>query len=195
MRVKKRTKIKRIVIIVLFSVAFTVFGYFSVRQLNRAVLPTVISIASLTVQNKVSEAIINSVNETMAYRNLTTQDFYKRSGDNILVNTVLVNEICAEIAVKLSNQLMNMELQEITVPMGAALGIEFFANMGPEYSISVLPMGTAIVDYETSFELIGINQVKFELWLNVESNVQIVNPLQSSSFTVRRRVAIVNTVL
>jgi len=42
---------------------------------------------------------------------------------------------------------------------------------------------------------VGINQVHFSVWLTVESEVRIINPVQSSEIFVTRHISLVDTVI
>jgi hypothetical protein len=59
----------------------------------------------------------------------------------------------------------------------------------------MLPTGNALVNYESRFGAVGINQAHFEVWLTVVSTIRIINPVQSSTVTVIREVSLVDTVI
>ena len=76
-----------------------------------------------------------------------------------------------------------------------ALGLDTLAQFGPHFSFSLAPIGNALVDYESSFTAVGINQTHFSVWLTVESTVRIINPVHSSEIIVTRNVSLVDTVI
>jgi len=76
-----------------------------------------------------------------------------------------------------------------------ALGLDTLAQFGPHFSFSLAPIGNALVDYESSFTAVGINQTHFAVWLTVESTVRIINPVQSSEIIVNRTVSLVDTII
>jgi len=110
------------------------------------------------------------------------------------VNTVLVNALCAEIADNISYEFISPNSKTISIPVGTLTGIDLLANVGPSYNVRVLPHGSAEVFYESHFESRGINQVNFQVWLDVAVNMRIINPLMPGEIVVERRVPIVNTV-
>ncbi len=115
--------------------------------------------------------------------------------NTVTVNTVLVNDICNMVAARVSEKLSNLNPEPVSVPVGMALGLDTLAYFGPRISFRLSPVGNALVDYESKFESVGINQVHFEVWLTVESTIRIINPVQSSSVTVTRDVSLVDTMV
>ena len=201
MRLKKRrnTKIVRIrtktyIFILLITLLFATFHVF-INQIERRFFPAIMAMSETIMQTKINQTMYEAAQKTISEMNLTTSDFYTRSGDSISVNSILVNEICAKIAVEISNSLSAAKPETVTLPIGAMLGLDFLSNYGPDFSVVVLPMGNAVVDFETSFISVGINQVNFQIWLNIESNIRIVNPLQETSLNVKRKIALMNTVI
>jgi sporulation protein YunB len=163
-------------------------------------MPLVNAIATLEARNRINKIILDTINRTVTESEIVSSDFYSKTEDtdgmitSFAVNTVLVNALCAELADKISDEFVLPESTAISIPMGTLTGIELFANTGPSYNVRVLPHGSADVNYETLFESAGINQVNFQVWLDVSVNMRIINPLLPGDIIVERRVPIVNTV-
>jgi sporulation protein YunB len=98
------------------------------------------------------------------------------------------------LAVDISNSLSIDNPTPIAVPIGMLTGIPILAGLGPEFSVNIIPAGEAKVEYETSFTSAGINQINFQVWLVVSTNMRIVVPLQEETIPISRRVPLVNTV-
>ena len=56
-------------------------------------------------------------------------------------------------------------------------------------------MGQSHVDYETSFVSVGINQTNFKVWLDVITEIQMVNPLEKDIVKTNRKVMIIDSVI
>ncbi len=190
--VKVRLVIFLSLIVILFS------GIYFFYLFDQKVMPSVISITEIAAQSKINDAINVAFEDST--RELGAQDFYtfglnpSGSVESLTINTIMINNICSRVAAEISDKLANGE-QEVSMPVGSIFGITALSNIGPLYKVSVVPMGTAFVDYESEFVSVGINQVNFQIWLNVNSTVRIVNPLQDKKITVSRKLALVNTVL
>jgi len=100
-----------------------------------------------------------------------------------------------EIAVYMSRELMAMDNERVEIPYGALTGVRVLANIGPMYTVYLMPIGEVMVDYSSSFSSVGINQVNFQVWLNVRARMSIINPLQSSEIVLERKIPLVNTVI
>ncbi len=197
-----RRRFKRIRLFFLLTITFIAIAFVYVLFIfDDKMLPSVLAVTEVETKSIVNTAIDNCINKTMKQMNLSSNDFYYRiEGTNgrmevFTVNTLLVNELCSTIAVEITNELKEMDKQSVALPIGAILGIEALANFGPKYPITVMPLGSALVDYHTSFDSAGINQINFQIWLNVESAVRVVNPFQKQNLVVSRKVALVNSVI
>ena len=194
-----RVMTKKILLVVSFICIIYII-IFSFKIANEKLLPTVLAMTSVEVRNNINHIIFDSTNNIITENNLASSDFYRKTRNtdgkinSISVNTVLVNEICSKVAKDISKRLAEAESQKVHIPSGVLLGVDAFANMGPKFEISVLPVGTANVDYETKFESVGINQISFQVWLTIDVYTRVINPLQSDIIDVNRKFALVNTV-
>ncbi|MDR3238475.1 MAG: sporulation protein YunB [Clostridiales bacterium] len=174
---------------------------FLIRQLDRIILPPVLAVAETKAKTQINTAIAGAVGQVLRERNISTEDFFRKQENadgkvtSMSVNTVLVNEICSQIAVQISAELNSIENQRVRIPMGSMLGVQLFANTGPSYNFSLLPAGDTTVDYRTKMDSAGINQIHFQVWLDVTSSVRIVNPLQQNKITISRNVPLISAVL
>jgi len=174
----------------------------SFYRFDRLVIPLVLEAAELRLQAEINNVINSVVQEIITERNVTAADFIIHAPNAgaaatpiLSVNTVLVNDICNAAAQRISERLNNLEPEEVSVPMGMALGLDTLAQIGPRFSFYLAPIGNALVDYETQFTAVGINQTHFAVWLTVESVVRIINPVQSSEIMVTRNVSLVDTII
>ena len=196
---RKRLRGMRQIVFLLFSV-FVLSGAFFLSSVDARILPPVLEIIEKTAVNSINASIDHSLQKIAAQNTLDASDFFSVTTDangmvNALsVNTVLVNDLCSRLAVAISEELTHIGKQTVHIPIATLLNWRAFANTGPTMPITVLPVGNAVVDFETTFESVGINQINFQLWLNVASSVRVVNPVQNHDVAVSRKIALVNTV-
>jgi len=175
-------------------------GYLVFGVVNRTILPAVTTIASQRAVTFINEAINESLIDIIAAFDLTSEDFYSMTQDEVgrltslSVDTILVNRVASLLAADISAQLSAEGYMRVGVPIGLFTGIPIFAGLGPDFHVSVIPAGEATVEYETSFASAGINQINFQVWLYVETNMRIAIPLQQDSIPVSRRLPLVNTI-
>ena len=181
-------------------VVFVAMVAFIIR-LDSMLFPVALQAAEITARGRMNEIINYSTISAIDRNGLATEDFYSvfinddGQLSTLSVNTILINNLSNEIAVYMSRELMDMDNERIEIPYGALTGIRVMANMGPMYTVYLMPIGEVMVDYSSSFSSVGINQVNFQVWLNVKARMSIINPLQSSEIVLERKIPLVNTVI
>jgi len=195
---KKNSRAKRILFLLLIIVILG--GYFAIVVADRTILPAVTTIANQRVVTVMNEVINESLTDIVDSFELTSENFYNMTQDvdgrlnSLSVDTILVNQVAAQLAVDISSKLSYESPMQVSVPMGLFTGIPIFAGAGPNFSLNIIPIGEATVEYATSFTSAGINQINFQVWLYIEANMRIVLPLQETTVPVSRRVPLVNTI-
>lgn len=166
---------------------------------DQKILPAAMTISHIQAKAQANQVIDSSIQETIEQMKVTSSDFFAgnmTTGMNAFsVNTILINELCSRLSVCMTNKVMNISDEKITVPLGALTGTGIFSNLGPEIPFYIRPMGQAQADYETSFVSVGINQTNFRIWLNVRIEIQIVNPLSQEKVLLTRKIMLVDTVI
>lgn len=157
---------------------------------------------SVKICQKYAITSINNIIQNSLYsssKNIKSEDFILRSDNNgrleyLSVNSMIVNNICAETASTVSQNLNNLTTSKIRLPLGVFTGLPILSHFGPSTTIRLQPIGDATADYETSMTQAGVNQVNFQVWINVHTTVSIVNPLLSKDLEITRKLTLVNTV-
>lgn len=157
---------------------------------------------SVKICQKYAITSINNIIQNSLYsssKNIKSDDFILRSDNNgrleyLSVNSMIVNNICAETASTVSQNLNNLTTSKILLPLGVFTGLPILSHFGPSTTIRLQPIGDATADYETSMTQAGVNQVNFQVWINVHTTVSIVNPLWSKDLEITRKLTLVNTV-
>jgi len=169
-------------------------------QLDRETLPTSMAMAKLQTTTIATQAINEAIAQTLATNQTTIEDLlaydYNDDGDQVSwnVNSILINNLCAQIIARCSDALQNIGVLPFKIPLGNLTGSRIFANLGPELTIEVLPIGTVTVDYDNDLKETGINQVNHTVWLDVVATIQIVVPLFEEEVVVARRIMLIDKV-
>lgn len=163
----------------------------------RFVMPISVKICQKYAITSINNIIQNSLYSSS--KNIKSEDFILRSDNNgrleyLSVNSMVVNNICAETASTVSQNLNNLTTSKIRLPLGVFTGLPILSHFGPSTTIRLQPIGDATADYETSMTQAGVNQVNFQVWINVHTTVSIVNPLWSKDLEITRKLTLVNTV-
>ncbi len=197
----KRKKFFKIPFLLLTILCIIVwFIYWFILQFESEVLPTAIKVSQKYATNIISQEINKSVETIISDLNLHTQDFFNKNIDKdtnktyLDVDTILINNVCAKVSNELSKNLRNISDTKIDLPMGIFSGISAFSELGPSFTVYLSSIGDAIVDYETNFQSVGINQINFQVYLNINCSVSIINPMYKKDIEVKRKLMLVNTV-
>jgi len=182
---------------IVILIAALIYSYY---RFDRLILPIALEAAEMRIQTEINNVINQVIQEIIAERNLAAEDFLVQhsiegSGPVLSVNTVLVNEICNIAAMRISHKLNNLEPETVEIPMGMAFGLDTLSQVGPRFSFNLAPIGNALVDYETRFVAVGINQTHFSVWLTVETEVRILNPVHSDEIFLTRHISLVDTII
>ena len=200
-RAKKKSKRSKAFYIISFIVIAVIAALAFIIRLDAMLFPVALQAAEITARSRMNEIINNSTIHAIDRHELVSGDFYSVSVNEegqlntLSVNTILINNLSNEIAVYMSRELMEMDNERVQIPYGALTGIRVMANMGPMYTVYLMPIGEVMVDYSSSFASVGINQVNFQVWLNVSARMSIINPLQSTEIVLDRKIPLVNTVI
>ncbi len=201
---KRKFKKKKYLKIPFFSLfillIFIGIIYFFVIQFENEVLPTAIKVSQKYATNIISQEINKSVEKVIKDLNLYTNDFFNKSVDETTnktyldINTILINNVCTNVSQELSESLKSIKDTKIELPIGVFSGISAFSEFGPSFSVYLSSIGDATVDYETNFQSVGINQINFQVYLNIDCSVSIINPMYRKDIDVSRKLMLVNTV-
>jgi sporulation protein YunB len=167
-------------------------------QLDREVMPTVIAMAEHEATTIATKTINEAVNLSLESTQITEEDLisydYNDAGELVSwnVNSILINTLCADIVDKIADKLDTIGSVSFKVPLGNLTGSRIFANLGPEITIEVLPVGTVKVDYDNEIVAAGINQVNHKVWLDIDTTVQVVVPLFADQIHISRRIVLID---
>ena len=174
---------------------------FSLNRLDSIFMPMALDIAQKRIISEMDRVIDGSFNSIINEQHIESADLFVSNSDassgkilSMYVDTVLVNEICNKLAVRVSDELNSLSRQTVSVPVGSLTGYEVFSNSGPSYNIRLLPVGDALVDPRSERDTVGINQVNILVWLDVKCEARIMVPFQKDrEITVTRSLPLINT--
>ncbi|MGI6620581.1 MAG: sporulation protein YunB [Bacillota bacterium] len=160
-------------------------AFFLFLSVEKNMIPTLIAISESQVtaiaNEALRQAIDSHVDALLSGKKLL--DFHTGpEGDLLYVqtNTSDLNRIQSEALAILQQAIADLEGFEISIPLGQALSSKIFAAKGPKIKVAMFPYGHVNVQVVDTFEVTGINQIKYGLDLRVTYTVQVVVPLISS---------------
>lgn len=199
---KNKSKKKRIgayfcILIAVLSLSF-IFIY---TYLDKQILPIVVAMSQLKIKTIATQSINDAVKKTLVEKKINTDElvtyFYNEKGEIVScgIDTISINEICADVITKIADEVNKYSDETIPIPSGNLIGSNIFANTGPNIDVKILPFGTATINYDREFKATGINQINHRVWLNIETTMQVVVPLASEKVTVTQQVTLVDRII
>ena len=113
----------------------------------------------------------------------------------VQANSPEINMIAREIANLAQANLDELGLKEISIPIGTFTGLALLMGLGPDVTISVMPIGSALCDFVSYFTSAGINQTLHKIYIDVHATINIVTPIDEPTITVKAEVLVAENLI
>ncbi|MCL4425692.1 MAG: sporulation protein YunB [Firmicutes bacterium] len=180
---------RRRVLLGSWLIAVLLFGlllYVFVR-IERWVMPSLKEVAENKVYNIANEMIFQAVQDQVIPQ-ISYQDLFHFRQDGPVVfiqpDVARLNQLTAASALTITRSLNELAKQEISIPLGLALGYRLFAASGPSFPVKVWPVGGVKAKITSKFESAGINQTRHVVNLELEVKIKVAVPLMTSEVNV-----------
>lgn len=191
----KRYKSFIVIIIALFIVFNLLLTLF-----DKKVMPSVLNISETMMR---AEAIktINTVSVEVFDEETSKKDIVKIERDknnkinSISADTMLLNKLSSEIAIRCNERLEELGAKGIEVPLGWMTDKSVYYNLGPKITIEMEPLGNIESSYESIFESAGINQTRHKIYLNVKAKIKIIIPMYTKELEVDAQIPLSETII
>lgn len=191
----KRYKSFIVIIIALFIVFNLLLTLF-----DKKVMPSVLNISETMMR---AEAIktINAVSVEVFDEEASKKDIVKIERDknnkinSISADTILLNKLSSEIAIRCNERLEELGAKGIEVPLGWMTDKSVYYNLGPKITIEMEPLGNIESSYESVFESAGINQTRHKIYLNVKAKIKIIIPMYTKELEVDAQIPLSETII
>lgn len=196
-QVRKKRKVPSITIIIIVTISIFFYMLWFVEMHLK---PTLLTIAETRATLIATQSISHVINEKIS-KQIDPQNLVLTKVDNqgkvvlIQPNTMEFNKLAADTTVKVQEVLEKLSEEKINIPIGQVLGSQFLASMGPQLTVTIIPIGTVQVKVIDKFEQAGINQTKHMVYLVATTEVKIVVPLVSKSVSVDTQVPVAEYVV
>ena len=195
--VGKRRRIPSVIIVSIF-IGIIMLSTFWMMETH--LKPTLLAIAeakaTFIATQTINQVINDKVNLNIDPQTLMNVTLDSR-GRVVLIqpNTMEFNKIAADTTIKVQNILKDIGEEKIDIPMGQILGSQLLASIGPNITVTVIPIGTVQVKVIDKFEQAGINQTRHMIYLIATTQIKIVVPLVSKSISVDTQMPIAEYVV
>ncbi|MEW6727447.1 MAG: sporulation protein YunB [Bacillota bacterium] len=191
---------RKLAITVWLGLAVSVLVYTFII-VERHFLPAIVDIA----RAKAVQVTVNNINEAVKgciqSQSVNYQDLVSLHKDNegrivmMQANTGRISELAADFALAAEGRIRGISQEEFVIPLGQALGSQLLATYGPRIPVQVIPVGAVRVNMVDKFEGAGINQTRHSIYLDLDTQVQVVVPWQKTEVRVATRVPLVENIV
>ncbi len=111
------------------------------------------------------------------------------------INTEYVNLIKSRLTLDIIEKLTEYKALDFGIPLGNALNSYAFSGLGPEIPIRAIPVGNVVSKTKSSLVSGGVNQTKYELYIEFIACVEISGPLFTETREIKTELCIAQTVV
>lgn len=180
------------------------FLFFSVGVflfIERNLFPTIMAIAEAKAVQISVAAVNDAVRTKIVSRKIRYEDLIEIHKDNagrvvlVQANAVKITEMASDVAVTVEKTLASLPREEFTIPLGQVLGSQILANYGPRIKVRIVPIGSVKVGMLEKFEAAGINQTRHRFFLQLDTAVRVVIPLQKKEVRIKSEIPLVENLI
>lgn len=113
----------------------------------------------------------------------------------IKLNIIPVNEIISDVALKIQNELNNVDSTNIGIRMGSFSGIKLFSGVGPKISFRMSSIGNVETNLKSQFKTAGINQTLHQIYLEISCEILVLTPYDSVSEKIYNQILIAESII
>ncbi|MCY6958600.1 sporulation protein YunB [Clostridium sp. ZC22-4] len=190
----RKVKILGIVLLIIISVSILLYIF------NKTLTPSITEIADTEAKAMAIE-IINKCIVDEYVKNFNYDDIIKYEKDsegNIILlkaDTLKMNMIACEVALKASKQLKEVGEKGISLPFSYVFKNNIISSIGPNINIKINPVGYVEAKYISVFESAGINQTRHKIYVRVNTKVKVMLALSSNIVEINNEVPIAETII
>lgn len=169
--------------------------FINIRPLMYNLAKTIVTDIVMIEVNDVIESEV--LKGTFDYTKLVTLD-KDQNGDitALILNTAMINTLQTKISTGVFENVEDMLISDIEVPVGNAIGGMLLSGRGPKFKIKILSVADVDTRFTDSFSEAGINQTRHKIYLNITVFVDIIVPgYKARTLEVSNQVAVAETVI
>ena len=186
-------KFKLMLVIAFFIIIFILVSFiYSSYPIFKASCETAAASKSTNIMNEE----VTKVMSEYSYSDLIS--IQKDKNEKIVLieaNVVPINEIVSKITSNIQKQIDNSPRTNVYINMGSVTGISMLKNMGPKFNIELETAGSVYAKLKTEFEPLGINQTLHKIFIELQTQIGILTPLNTFGKNIMANVLLTEAVI
>ncbi len=106
-----------------------------------------------------------------------------------------INRLKTQILTVVDTRLLNLDVEEIGLPLGSIILPELFSGTGPKLPVRIMSVGFSDATFHNAFYEAGINQTSHQIIMDVTIDVNILTPVGAEPVKVTSQVMVAETVI
>lgn len=193
---EKRNSGKWFVLLVLLMV----LAVYSVVFTEKIVKPNVAAIAEVKVKAMITKIVNDAVHKQFRSDSevselITIKTDQEGNITYVESNTTAMNNLATELTQAVQSQYRWSEAVALDVPLGSIVGSQILSQVGPNISLKVLPIGMSRANFKTEFESMGINQTKYKVYLQMDSQARVLAPFSINNIEIQNTILIAEAII
>ena len=195
-RREKRGSLKWFICLVLLMV----LAAYSMVFTEKIVKPNLAAIAEVKVKAMITQIVNDAVHKQFQTdADVTELLTIKTDKDGNITyvesNTRAMNSLATELTQAVQTQYKWKDPVIVNVPVGSIVGNQILSQFGPYVGLKVLPIGMSRVNFKTEFESMGINQTKYKVYLEMDSQARVLAPFSINNIDVQNTILVAEAVI
>ena len=180
---------------------FLILVVSSVVFLRLVVAPMVEELAKMRVENRASYIINEAIEAQLRSQDIDYDNIVYLEKDvngkitALKTNINEINRLKTQILSVIDTMLLDLDVNEVGLPLGSVILPELFSGSGPKLPVKVLSISASDADFRNDFSEAGINQTSHRIMMDVTITMTVLTPVGTESVTVTSGVVVAETVI
>lgn len=185
----------------IFAAAMIVAVFSLGLFLRFSVAPLIRELAKARVANRASYIINESIETLLRDGDVDYETIVLLEKDSygnvtaLKTNMNEINRLKTQILSVVDTMLLDLDINEIGLPLGSLILPELFSGTGPKLPVKVMSISTSDAEFRNSFSEAGINQSLQQIMMDVIITMTILTPVGTETVTASSEVVIAETVI
>ncbi len=188
------------VIIISWSILFIIVVFsllFCLLRIKSAVNDFVVSNAKSDLQYIANESIAEILEkENISYSDITVIDYAEdNSIKGIKIEPSKTNILKSKISNRIYKSIPKEEIYKVHIPLGTIIANDYLGGLGPKITFNSQISSGCVVDFESDFESVGINQTRHRIYLSIKLSGVILILGKHYNYQIKNKVIVAETVI
>ena len=197
MKKRRRIRIRRPMALLLIVIA----ALAALMLIRLRLFPLAEDLAVTKITNQTSNLINDAIDQQIRtgavdYTNMVLLE--KDGSGNVTAlktNIAEMNALKTKILDTVNQEIMQLDVEEISVPLGNLILPAFFSGRGPYLPVKVLSVRSSDASFENQFTQAGINQTLHQILMTVTIDMTVVTPAGTTLVETSSQVVVAETVI